>query len=533
MGPVLEILSGDLSGRSYELDEDDFRIGRGTSCQLVIPKRYISREHAVIARRGAQWVLDGLSAKNPVRVGSRPAREHVLVDGDEFEMCGIRFKFHRQRAQALDPRHEGLRLAAGRDVDGSWADVASTGSGSGRHARPVDVRRSNKGAVVFEVDDDTGPEREEKTGSVPTLPTLGSRASGSGASGSGVRGESSNERTAELGVPRGALDPNDPDYDPFAEVDRRKRPERKVRDPQREALLRVASVLGLLGIGIAALLLYKFTRPPKWTTEAGPSITLAVGEVKELTQFWSMTDEPLGRRNVDPGGGEYVFFEDPIAQVEWAVPHIEAKTIFLVRGLQPGKTQFALRYPKTARIQVFTVEVAGTNPIDAWRDARRARLQELPERELDRLARSALSSGRTLEQEREVPGKETNYRQALLKFEEAKEAALTLKNKLAASGPVPAHVSKLVLDCETAAADADRAHEDFVRREFATYQTRWSQLPRDERIRQLKRVLRAINDDSELLFKRLKLLLVEGYRVPWDSDRSELWPYQTAEGGGQ
>ncbi|RMG06959.1 MAG: FHA domain-containing protein, partial [Planctomycetota bacterium] len=97
---TLEVLSGELSGRTYAIDEEEFVIGRSQRCHLVIPKRYVSREHARIVREGSDYIVDGLSEKNPVHVGARPIREHLLSDGDVFEFCGIRFRFRRPRAGA-------------------------------------------------------------------------------------------------------------------------------------------------------------------------------------------------------------------------------------------------------------------------------------------------------------------------------------------------------------------------------------------------------------------------------------------------
>ena len=93
--PVLEVLSGDLAGRAYAIDEREFFIGRATSCDIVIPRRYISREHARIVRRDGEWLVEGLSDKNPVLLRNRPARGTPLGDGDVFEMCGIQFRFKR------------------------------------------------------------------------------------------------------------------------------------------------------------------------------------------------------------------------------------------------------------------------------------------------------------------------------------------------------------------------------------------------------------------------------------------------------
>ena len=81
-GPVLEIVAGELQGRKYRVEDARFVIGRAPSCDLVIPKKYISREHAKISRAGRDYVIP-----DDVKTLALPTLRHrlVLAPGAEIE----------------------------------------------------------------------------------------------------------------------------------------------------------------------------------------------------------------------------------------------------------------------------------------------------------------------------------------------------------------------------------------------------------------------------------------------------------------
>ena len=74
----------------------------------------------------------------------------------------------------------------------------------------------------------------------------------------------------------------------------------------------------------------------------------------------------------------------------------------------------------------------------------------------------------------------------------------------------------------SAESKAMEEYERFVGREFARYQT-WVQRREafEDRATQLKRVLRGINHECDMRYKRLRLLLKESYRERLDTDGSE------------
>src|SRR5436305_14917054 len=68
-----------------------YLIGRGESCDLVLPSDDVSREHAVIARRWDGVQIRDLGSKNGVRVAGHPIQGELrLRDGDRVENASFR-----------------------------------------------------------------------------------------------------------------------------------------------------------------------------------------------------------------------------------------------------------------------------------------------------------------------------------------------------------------------------------------------------------------------------------------------------------
>lgn len=68
-------------------------IGRGETCDLVLPTDDVSREHAVITRRWDGVQIRDLGSKNGVRVAGQPiAGEHRLRDGERVEIASFELR---------------------------------------------------------------------------------------------------------------------------------------------------------------------------------------------------------------------------------------------------------------------------------------------------------------------------------------------------------------------------------------------------------------------------------------------------------
>lgn len=567
--PMIEVLTGDLQGRSYLVEEDEFLIGRAPSCDLVIPKRYISREHARIVRQGGAYVVDGLSETNPVLVDDRPARGLRLADGQVFEVCGIRFRF-RAEGKGVPSRHQGIALGDGggsesgrRPAQGGRATTSAAGhrwddDDSGDHATAGDTRgggagaraggrddgrRSGAGGFVFGADDADPVDDDDRTGELPAVTAstkgvpaggakgagkAGARGSTVGAGGSrasaadaGLAQRSSSDQTAELGR---VQDPDDPDYDPFAEADRRQKKVATV-DPAREKMMRVLMLVGLVGIAVAGGTLWKISQKDPWKTIDHPTpIRVAVDQTVLFEEPFAEIDPPRRARTTTPPEGEpaYIYHQDAVAEVEWAVPHQRTRAILLVRGKEAGETVVQLEYEESRRIKRFTVIVEGEEPHEAARRRRREELVLRPERELRYLADTHLASGETFLREKDVVSKEGNRQRAVRELVLAVDAAVALREQLARTGVAPPDVSDLVRRCEEAEQRAREEWDSFVVLTYANYKNMVRKGDtKVDLVIQLKSVLRAIGHACDPRFMRLKLLLEDGWSVPWDGDGSE------------
>lgn len=535
-GPVLEVLSGDLAGRAYQVDEAEFVIGRAPNCHLVLPKRYISREHARILRdSGDQFVVDSLSHKNPVRVGDRPVREHVLTDGDEFEMCGIRFRFRRSGA-AQQRRHAAVMMSSSRpsqpdarhdaptpDPDepsfgGGHADEPEDSLDARRSARDLDpptpdpdapapgpARRSAAAEkkVVFDVEDSRESE-DEQTAALP--PPSSSKRSG----------EDARERTAELGK---VGDPDDPDYDPFAEVGPSK-VKKTGADPARERLMRVLTWVGLAAILGSAGVYYKITRPEEWKVQVldTPQV-LRLDEAITFVIPWTPDDPPSNRGSTLLSAEPEPFFSDSVVTVEWLCPHVDARSTFLVTAKDAGSTRMELEFQKSRRKLYVDIVVEGESLHEKGRQVRRDRLmKEHPDvSSLQDLALHHTKIGDGFKAERSVPGKEENYRRALIEYALAKDCVEAARLLLTKQGQVTGpELTRMIGECDEREKTARADYDEFVTRQIALYRLSLNQNDFLARSSALKRALLAISHECDPNYVRLATLQREWLKSPVD-----------------
>src|ERR1700741_3989337 len=86
-GPTLVVLSGSLKGEKYVLPDADFSIGRDTPNSLVLKRKLISRQHAVIRKTGVRrFVIVDLDSRNGTFVNSVPVKERKLEHGDRIQV---------------------------------------------------------------------------------------------------------------------------------------------------------------------------------------------------------------------------------------------------------------------------------------------------------------------------------------------------------------------------------------------------------------------------------------------------------------
>ena len=93
MSPRLVTKQGPLKGSVYGLDGEDFSVGRNPANRLSIGDASLSRQHCVITSREGQFVIKDLDSRNGTFVNGVPARERVLVPGDEIQIGNSLFLY--------------------------------------------------------------------------------------------------------------------------------------------------------------------------------------------------------------------------------------------------------------------------------------------------------------------------------------------------------------------------------------------------------------------------------------------------------
>ena len=86
--PVLIMREGQLAGERWTIEADEFLIGRGGDCDIVLPERQVSRYHAKIQRQDGRYLLVDLDSKNGTHLnGVRVETPTQLHDGDEVQIA--------------------------------------------------------------------------------------------------------------------------------------------------------------------------------------------------------------------------------------------------------------------------------------------------------------------------------------------------------------------------------------------------------------------------------------------------------------
>jgi len=86
-GAALVIRSGGgRTGESFALQDDRVAIGRRPDSGIFLDDVTVSRDHAVLVRRGADYYLDDLGSLNGTYVNRQRVESHRLEDGDELQI---------------------------------------------------------------------------------------------------------------------------------------------------------------------------------------------------------------------------------------------------------------------------------------------------------------------------------------------------------------------------------------------------------------------------------------------------------------
>jgi len=93
-GPVLVIRAGGgRVGESFPLDGDRMTIGRRPDSDIFLDDVTVSRDHALLVRRGGDLYLDDLGSLNGSYVNRRRIESHRLEDSDELQIGKYKLTF--------------------------------------------------------------------------------------------------------------------------------------------------------------------------------------------------------------------------------------------------------------------------------------------------------------------------------------------------------------------------------------------------------------------------------------------------------
>src|SRR6202035_4767607 len=77
---------GGRAGESFPLQGDRLSIGRRPDSDVFLDDVTVSRDHAILVRRGADYHLDDCGSLSGTSVTRRRIDSHRLTDGDELQI---------------------------------------------------------------------------------------------------------------------------------------------------------------------------------------------------------------------------------------------------------------------------------------------------------------------------------------------------------------------------------------------------------------------------------------------------------------
>ncbi len=84
---------GGRAGESFPLEGDRLTVGRRPDSDVFLDDVTVSRDHALIVRRGSDYYLDDCGSLNGTYVNRQRTESHRLVDGDELQIGKYKLAF--------------------------------------------------------------------------------------------------------------------------------------------------------------------------------------------------------------------------------------------------------------------------------------------------------------------------------------------------------------------------------------------------------------------------------------------------------
>ena len=84
---------GGRAGESFPIEGDRLTVGRRPDSDVFLDDVTVSRDHALIVRRGNDYYLDDCGSLNGTYVNRRRIDSHRLADGDELQIGKYKLAF--------------------------------------------------------------------------------------------------------------------------------------------------------------------------------------------------------------------------------------------------------------------------------------------------------------------------------------------------------------------------------------------------------------------------------------------------------
>ena len=84
---------GGRTGESFAVDGDRMAIGRRPDSAVFLDDVTVSRDHALLVRRGSEWYIDDCGSLNGTYVNRERIDSQRLADGDELQVGKYKLTF--------------------------------------------------------------------------------------------------------------------------------------------------------------------------------------------------------------------------------------------------------------------------------------------------------------------------------------------------------------------------------------------------------------------------------------------------------
>jgi pSer/pThr/pTyr-binding forkhead associated (FHA) protein len=71
---------------AVRVEAEQFVIGRGPTCDLIIDSARVSREHVRLSRQGARFVIEDLGSSNGTWLGEDRVERREVESGEEYSL---------------------------------------------------------------------------------------------------------------------------------------------------------------------------------------------------------------------------------------------------------------------------------------------------------------------------------------------------------------------------------------------------------------------------------------------------------------